>query len=86
MTTLFFCLFLLLLVTVWIHINFVHLGYQVAHLKQQERRLEFKNRGLKLQEEYLLNHSKLQTLAIKKFHLSPLTPEQVIVANEKGQF
>ncbi len=86
LATLFFTLFLLLLVTVWIHIGFVHLGYQVAHLKQQERKLKFENRGLKLQEEYLLSHPRLQSLAKKKFHLTPLTPEQVFVADEKGHF
>lgn len=81
-----FGLFLLLLVTVWIHIDFVHLGYRIAHLKQQERMLEFENRNLKLQKDTFLSHTKLQSLARKKFHLNPLTPEQVFVTNEKGQF
>ena len=83
---LFFGLFFLLLVTVWIHIDFVHLGYRVAQLKRQERKLKFENRNLKLQKEYLLSHTKLQQLARKKFHLHPLTPDQVFVADEKGQF
>lgn len=86
LSSLFLALFLLLLATVWIHIGFVHLGYQVAHLKQQERKLKYENRGLKLQEEYLLSHSRLQTLAKKKFHLTPLTPEEVFATDEKGQF
>ena len=84
--SLFFGLFFLLLVTVWIHIDFVHLGYRVAQLKQQERKLKFENRDLKLQKEYLLSHPRLQKLAIKKFHLVPLTPDQVFVTDEKGQF
>ncbi len=84
--SLLFGLFFLLLVTVWIHIDFVHLGYRVAQLKHQERKLKFENRDLKLQEEYLLGHPRLQELARKKFHLRPLTPEQVIIADEKGQF
>jgi len=76
-------LFLLLLVNVWVHIDFIHVGYQMAQLKHQEKMLKIEKRNLMILKASLLDDSKLQALAKKKFHLSPLTRTQIITIEEK---
>lgn len=78
-----FTLFLVLLVNVWIHIDFVHVGYRMAHLKHQEKMLKIENRNLIIQHAALLSDNQLQAIAKKRFHLKPLTPEQIITIDEK---
>ncbi len=76
-------LFLTLLINVWIHINIIHVGYQIAQLKHQVKMLKIDNRNLTIQKATLLTGKKLLPIARKKFHLVPLTPEQVITIDEK---
>ncbi len=78
-----FILFLILLVNVWIHIDIIHVGYQMAHLKHQEKMLKIEQRNLMIQRASLLSNPQLQAWAKKKFHLSPLTPEQTVTIDEK---
>ena len=83
LVSLVFILFLVLLVNVWIHIDIIHVGYQMARLKHQEKMLNIEKRNLMILKASILDDSKLQILAKKRFHLKPLTREQVITIEEK---
>ncbi len=78
-----FILFLTLLVNVWVHIGFIHVGYQMAQLKHQEKMLRIEKRNLIILKASLLDDGKLQALAKKKFHLTPLTHTQIITIEEE---
>ena len=80
--SLLFILFLILLVNVWVHIDIIHVGYQMAQLKHQEKMLKIEKRNLMILKASLLDDNKLQALAKKKFHLTPLTRSQIITIEE----
>ncbi len=80
--SLIFVLFLVLLVNVWVHIDIIHVGYQMAQLKHQEKMLKIEKRNLMILKASLLDDNKLQVLARKRFHLTPLTRTQIITIEE----
>jgi hypothetical protein len=83
LVSLIFILFLVLLVNVWIHIDIIHVGYQMAQLKHQEKMLKIEKRNFMILKASILDDSKLQAMAKKKYHLKPLTREQVITIGEE---
>ncbi len=82
LVSLVFILFLILLVNVWVHIDIIHVGYQVAQLKHQEKMLKIEKRNLMIYTPSIRYNKKVRARLIKRFKLTPLTSSQVITIEE----
>ena len=78
-----FVLFFALLLNVWIHTKIVDVGYRIGELTHQKKMLTTQYRNLNIEHDRILSDKNLQKMARKRFHLYPLTLEQVVHINEK---
>ncbi len=76
-------LFFVLLLNIWIHTKIVDVGYRIGDLTHQKKILITRYKNLNIEHASVLSDKNLQKIARKRFHLSPLTLEQVINIDEK---
>ncbi|HIC84962.1 MAG TPA: hypothetical protein EYP06_01510 [Desulfobacterales bacterium] len=64
---------------VWSNFESTQRGYDIAQLKERERKLRDLNRKLKLELAYLRSPQNLETVAIKRLGLVQPRAEQIVV-------
>ncbi len=65
-------------VIIWSHVQITTYNYQIAELYQELKELDYCQRKLRVELNYLQSLERLERLAVERYNMAPPEPHQVI--------